>query len=103
MSGQNEQPEPVETSAMDKQEFMKQLEAEGYGNIREIVCEPNMDREMHTHDFSAKLLVLSGDWSLVTEEGANAVAPGQTCQLASGVLHTERTGAAGATVVIGQK
>ncbi|MGI9331762.1 MAG: hypothetical protein ACR2RL_01270 [Gammaproteobacteria bacterium] len=88
---------------MTRQEFVRQLEAEGYGNIRELVCEPDMSREMHTHDFAASVMVLSGDWSLVTEAGSTTVAPGETCKLAAGVSHTERIGPAGATILIGQK
>ncbi len=44
-----------------------------------------------------------GEFTLVTEDGSVTHQPGESCQLAAGTPHAEKTGAAGATILIGKK
>ncbi len=88
---------------MDEAQFRQQLQAQGYGEAQPLEFEPNFGNDMHTHDFSAFALVLSGAFTLVTEDGPVTHRPGEACKLAAGTLHREQTGASGATILIGKK
>ncbi len=88
---------------MKKAQFRQQLQEQGYSEAQSLECEPNSVKDMHTHDFSAFALVLSGEFTLVTEDGSVTHQPGEACKLAAGTLHSEQTGASGATILIGKK
>ena len=88
---------------MDEAQFRQQLQEQGYGEAQSLDFEPNSANDMHTHDFSAFALVLRGAFTLVTEDGSVTHQPGEACKLAAGTLHCEKTGASGATILIGKK
>lgn len=88
---------------MNEAQFRQQLQDEGYSDAEPLECEANMAKEMHVHDFFASVLVLKGEFTLVTEDGSVTHRPGETCKLAAGTLHAEQTGADGATILIGKK
>ena len=88
---------------MNEAQFRQQVQEQGYGEAQSLEYEPNYVNDMHTHDFSAFVLVLSGAFTLVTEEGSVTHQPGEACKLAAGTLHSEQTGAIGATILIGKK
>ncbi len=88
---------------MNEAQFRQQLQAQGYGEPQSINYEANMVKDMHVHDFSASVLVLSGAFTLVTEDGSVTHQPGEVCTLAAGTLHSEQTGANGAIILIGKK
>ncbi len=88
---------------MNEAQFKQQLQEQGYGAAELLECEANMDKDMHVHDFSASGLVVSGEFTMVTEDGSVTHQPGDTCKLAAGTLHAEQTGAAGARILIGKK
>ncbi len=88
---------------MNEAQFRQQLQEQGYSEAQAIEYEPNLANDMHTHDFSAFALVLSGAFTLVTEDGSVTHQPGEACKLAAGTIHSEQTGASGATILIGKK
>ena len=88
---------------MNEAEFRQELQEQGYGEAQLLEFEPNSAADMHTHEFSAYAFVLSGEFIFVTEDGAATHLPGQTCKLAAGTLHSEQTGASGATILVGKK
>ncbi len=88
---------------MNEAEFRQQLQEQGYGEAQPAEFEPNLANEMHSHDFSAFVLVTSGEFTLVTEDGSVTHQPGEACKLGAGTLHSEQTGASGATILIGKK
>ncbi len=88
---------------MDEAQFRQQLQEQGYGEAQSLEFEPNTANGMHSHDFSAFALVLSRAFTLVTEAGSVTHQPGEACTLAAGTLHSEQTGASGATILIGKK
>lgn len=90
-------------SEMTEAEFAQQLETEGYSVATVIKIEPGMSNDMHTHDFSAFVMVQSGTFTLVTEDASVTHQPGETCKLSAGILHCEQAGAEGATILIGKK
>jgi len=88
---------------MDEAQFRRQLQEQGYGEAQSLDFEENFGNDMHTHDFSAFALVVSGAFTLVTEDGPVTHQPGEACKLEAGTLHCEQTGAGGATILIGKK
>ncbi len=88
---------------MNEAQFRQQLREQGYGEAQSLDFEENFGNDMHTHEFSAFALVVSGAFTLVTEDGAATHRPGESCKLAAGTLHCEQTGANGATILIGKK
>ncbi len=88
---------------MNEAQFRQQLQEQGYGEAQALEFEPNSVKDMHTHDFSAFVLVLSGAFTLVTEDDSVTHQPGETCKLAAGTLHSEQAGASGVTILIGKK
>ena len=88
---------------MNEAQFRQQLQEQGYGEAQSLEYEPNMVNDRHTHDFSAFVFVLSGEFTLVTEDGSVTHQPGESCKLAAGTLHSEQTGVSGATLLIGKK
>ncbi len=88
---------------MNEAQFKQQLRKQGYSDAESLELQPNLAKDMHTHDFSAFALVLSGEFTLVTEGGSVTHQPGEACTLPAGTLHAEQTGASGATILIGKK
>lgn len=88
---------------MNEGQFRRQLREQGYGEAQSLEVEPNSVNDMHTHDFSAFAFVLSGEFTLVTEDGSVTHQPGEACKLAAGTLHSEQAGASGASILIGKK
>ncbi len=88
---------------MNEAQFRQRLQEQGYSEAQALEYEPNSVNDMHSHDFSAFALVLSGEFTLVTEEGSVTHQPGETCKLAAGTLHSEQMGETGATILIGKK
>ncbi len=88
---------------MNEAQFMRLLQEQGYSEAQSVEFEPNSVLDEHTHDFSAFVLVHSGEITLVTEDGSVTYQPGETCKLAAGTLHSEHIGANGATLLIGRK
>ncbi len=88
---------------MNETQFRQQLAEQGYGAGVPLEYKPHTAREMHTHDTTNFLLVLSGELTLVTENRSVTYHPGDTCTLAAGTLHSEQTGASGAAGLVGKK
>jgi len=88
---------------MEKDAFKQQLTDHGYDESEIKVWEPNLNADMHTHDFSVMLLVTEGVFELALEDGSTHYRPGEWCELPAGTLHSERTGADGAKGIIAKK
>jgi len=92
---------PVVTEA----EFRAGLRRDGFDDeIRITNYEPCTPAgPMHTHDFSARLLVLSGEFVLNYEGGPHTFTAGQCCEVPAGTRHAEASGTPGARVLAGLK
>ena len=88
---------------MDQAQFKQACIDEGYSGAEPLEFEPNLRCDMHTHEFSAYAMVVSGEFTVVRESGSTTHKPGETCKVDAGTLHAEQTGAEGATVLIGKK
>lgn len=87
---------------MNGTNFQQQLRDNGFGEGQIKSYPPNADGPFHTHDFNVMLLVLEGPFSLATDDRVMTYEAGEVCKLSAGVRHVERTGPAGARVLIGK-
>ena len=85
---------------MDVEQFRQLAHERGYGEVQNKDYVPNQDGPLHSHDFSVMLLVLGGHFTLAFEDGTTDFRPGEVCELAAEVMHTERAGPAGAKVLL---
>jgi quercetin dioxygenase-like cupin family protein len=67
---------PKDGIKVAKEQFRQQLRERGYGKARIREFEPNLDKEIHTHDQSAMALVMRGEFTLVRERDATTYRPG---------------------------
>ncbi|MFT5392604.1 MAG: putative cupin superfamily protein [Gammaproteobacteria bacterium] len=59
--------------------------------------------DTHTHDFTAFILVLDGEYTVTTAAGATVYGPGDAYTLVPGTAHSEVAGPAGASLLIARK
>lgn len=88
---------------MNHQQFEQRAKSLGYDSPAEHFFEPGKEIDMHTHDFSAMLLVTEGEFRLVLEDGVHTYGPGESCELTMGTLHTEKTGPDGAHTLLARR
>jgi len=87
---------------MNRAEFEAELRRDGY-DCCEVDIPPNEHRAAHTHGFDARLLMLSGVFTIGYEDKQVHYRPGDTCSVAAGTMHEERTGPEGARYVAGRR
>lgn len=88
---------------MNEEQFRELLREKGYKEVKTKDFEPHLYDPPHTHDVSIAGLVLSGEITLDWEDGSTTYAPGEMCEFEAGTVHAERTGASGATLILGYK
>jgi quercetin dioxygenase-like cupin family protein len=88
---------------MNEDQFRQRAQDQGYVDMQMKDYVPNRDGPLHAHDFSVMLLVTAGQFSLAFEDGISHFLAGEVCELAAGVMHTERAGPAGATVLLAKR
>ena len=88
---------------MTEDEFQTLLRINGYGEPKSQTFAPTIDSDLHTHEFSAMLLVTEGEFTLLYENGSKTFTAGQHCEVPVGTVHTERAGADGAKVLAATK
>tara|TARA_Y100001934_G_scaffold194409_1_gene229300 strand:- start:379 stop:642 length:264 start_codon:yes stop_codon:yes gene_type:complete len=87
---------------MNEAEFTKACKAEGY-TVMKMDHPVGIENDMHTHDFSAKLMILTGEFTVAFEDGDAVCGPGDRCDVPAGTMHAERSGPEGATILLGKK
>lgn len=88
---------------MNEEQFRHRVQEQGYGDIQTKDYPPNRDGPLHTHEFSVMLLVVGGQFALAFEDGTTNYGPGEVCELAANVMHTERAGPTGAQVLLAKR
>lgn len=89
--------------AMTEEQFRAKAAEHGYGEAKNVDFEPNSTGELHTHDFSAMVMVTSGQLTMGYESGPVTYAPGDWCEVVAGTLHSEHSGPEGATALAARK
>jgi quercetin dioxygenase-like cupin family protein len=88
---------------MNEEQFRHRAQELGYGDFQIKDYAPHRDGPLHTHEFSVMLLVVDGQFALAFEDGATNYRPGEVCELAANVMHTERAGPTGAKVLLAKR
>jgi mannose-6-phosphate isomerase-like protein (cupin superfamily) len=78
--------------AMTRAEFEAELRREGY-EVGEGEIQPHVHRELHAHEFDARLLVLTGSLTMVFDNDRVMYGPGDCCSVPAGTVHAEHTDA----------
>lgn len=88
---------------MDEATARKELEAEGYDNIRLLDWEAGHFVDTHTHEFSAAARVIAGEISVEMADRTVTCSSGDAFQLDANIPHAERVGAEGVKFIVGTK
>ena len=88
----------METSA-----FEAALKADGFGEIETKSIAPNVANAAHSHPFSVRFLVLSGDITVTSNGSAQTCGAGHTFALDADCEHAEQIGPQGVTYLVGRK
>ena len=88
---------------MDAQQFRELALERDYGDVQTKAYVPHNDGPLHTHPFSVVLLVTEGNFALAFEDGTSNYLPGEVCEVAANVIHTERAGPEGASVLLAKR
>nr|WP_314627660.1 cupin domain-containing protein [uncultured Noviherbaspirillum sp.] len=88
---------------MDRTEFIRMLEQEGYQEFVTVERGPHATLGLHTHPFEARALILLGELRLVTGEQEQVCQTGDQFHLAAHIPHSETCGAEGVHYLVGRK
>ena len=88
---------------MNETAFRQQLDQDGFGEPRTVFWNPNNVNPDHTHDFTARGLILSGSFALGCHGGSTTYQQGDVFELKAGTPHTETAGPDGASFLVGRK
>ena len=87
---------------MNQTEFVADLKREGYdvfyGGLRAGQVNPD-----HTHDFSARIMVIGGEISIARDGKMETFGVGDSCAVTAGQLHAEHAGAQGVAYIAGRR
>ena len=75
------------------EDFQAQKLKEGYDEVLQRVWEPHFANEMHAHPFDTDARVAQGEYWLTINGQTIHYTTGDTFQVASGVMHSEKYGA----------
>ena len=88
---------------MDQQAFKAAREAEGFTEFLIREWEPGKVVDTHSHDFTAAVLVLEGEFTVDYDDGPTTYRPGDSCVVEAGTRHKETVGAEGVKFLVGRK
>ena len=88
---------------MDEQTFREHIRSLGYSEPHVLELGSGNPSGLHAHGFSSIGLVIRGRVTLEFENSAITNDPGDFCEIAAGVLHDERPGPEGVTVLLATK
>lgn len=88
---------------MNREEFLRLLQQEGYSEIVTVEREANGTLGVHTHPFEAKALVLEGEILLECAGSAQLCRAGDSFHLPADEPHREAYGPQGVRYLVGRK
>ncbi len=93
----------LELTAMDQAAFLAALARDGYSEISTRTQAPLHANPPHSHPFSARGLITSGEMTLRYEGKTQVCKAGDTFAMQAGCEHGETFGPEGATYVVGRR
>lgn len=88
---------------MDHAQFEAKLRADGFTDIVMRNMEPGKFNAEHTHEFTARVMVLDGEMELACGGAPRTYRAGEVFEMAAGTPHTEKCGSAGVRYVAGRR
>lgn len=92
---------------MDEAAYRVAAAQKGYDTPTVKSLEPGTVNESHTHDVALFVYVQEGEFIVDVEAGAefttNVCLPGDTIEVPGGVVHIERVGREGTTLLVARK
>ena len=88
---------------MDENIFREQLKTDGFAEPELVEREPNLYNAEHVHDFDVSALIVSGELTVTTPDGATTCKSGDSFALNGGIVHTELYGPDGTQVLVGKR
>lgn len=88
---------------MDQAKFEFECQRDGYGEVERKSGPADFTSKPHTHPFSVRALVLSGEFRLARNGRTEVFLPGATFALEAGCEHAESFGPHGATYAVARK
>ena len=88
---------------MDQAAFRQLCEEEGFEPVMEREGEAGFTSKVHTHPFTARIMVLSGEFTLTREGKEEVYRAGGDFTMTPGCEHAESFGADGATFLVARK
>jgi quercetin dioxygenase-like cupin family protein len=88
---------------MNRADFEKKLEAEGYAEMVDRQMEANHFNPEHAHEFDACVLLVQGEMTITRHGKPELFRAGDMCAMAAGTVHTEKCGPAGARYLAGRR
>jgi quercetin dioxygenase-like cupin family protein len=86
---------------LTREAFESDLRREGFevvhGGQKPCFCE-----ELHAHDFDARIMVLSGEITIIRDNKAETFRAGDHCEIAAGCQHTAQVGPEGVAYIVGK-
>src|ERR1700761_1524624 len=86
---------------LTREAFESDLRREGF----EVVNggqKPCFAEDLHAHDFDARIMVLSGEITIVRDNNAETFRAGDHCEIAAGCQHTALVGPEGGAYIVGK-
>jgi quercetin dioxygenase-like cupin family protein len=78
---------------MERAEFERKLQAEGYTELFDRKMEVSGTSAEHSHEFDALLFVLNGQMTSACNGKPETFRAGNLCSVPAGTMHTEQFGA----------
>ena len=88
---------------MNEAEFKKFAKDKGYGQVEFQEVGPAAEEEMHAHEHSVVSLVLSGKFTMTTDNGTKVFITGDLCEKPAGTMHQEKIGPEGGSFLFAKK
>jgi len=88
---------------IDEEALHEQLRSEGFRKTYTWQDAPNAFYPEHTHPSETAHIILDGEMTLTTKDGARAYRAGERCDVPSGAVHSARMGPQGCRYLIGEK
>jgi quercetin dioxygenase-like cupin family protein len=88
---------------MDRADFDKKLQAEGYTDMVDRQMAADHFNPEHAHEFDACVLVVEGEMTITRGGKPETLRAGDLCIMAAGTPHTEKCGPAGAHYLAGRR
>ena len=88
---------------MNEEDFRKIAKEKDYGDAEFLEVEPGPEEEMHSHEHSVLSFVLTGEFTMTTNEWTKVLLPGDITENPAGTMHKVKIGDEGGSFLFAKK